>query len=121
MARTLIPAQSVAQNAGLPIVWTAVDQANGMFFINDGETVIMARNTDASPHAVTIDSVADQFGRVGDIVMTPVAESGVLDGIAVSSRLPTHLFNQAGTNNCNVDFASATGMWVAAISIAPRR
>lgn len=121
MARTNIPLQALPAIGGAAITWTAADQANGMYFVNDGDSILMVRNTDASPHATTVSSVADVYGRTGDLVATPVAISGSNDGIAMFSRLPAHLFNQPGTNNCNVDFASATGMSVAVVQVTPRR
>ena len=122
MSRTRLTPQTFTSTPGAAsVTWTAADQANGMVFANDGDTILMVRNTDASSHTCTIASVADHFGRIGDITMTAAAESGVNDGISVSSRLPAHLFNQPGTSDVNIDFTSGTGVMVAAVQIPPRR
>lgn len=117
MARTQITVQALPINGAAAVTFVSADAANGMFFVNDGDTQVMVRNTDASTHTVTIDSVADSAGRTGDIVTTVP----ITTGLVVSSRLSPALFNQLGTNNCNVDFSASTGMTIAVVQAAPRR
>lgn len=52
----------------LGFVFTACDNSNGNSFAITGTELLLVQNTDASnPHTITITSVADNFGRTGDI------------------------------------------------------
>lgn len=49
------------------LTMTAADVANGNQFTFEGKDLVIAYNSDASAHTVTISSVADPYGRTGDI------------------------------------------------------
>src|SRR4051812_47519213 len=116
MARTAIPIQTVPANGGgiAGLTFTAADQANGMQFPNDGRTLLLIKNTDASPHNVTVKSVPDRFQRSGDTIVAAPASTTV----SIAGPFQFELFQQT-TGVVNVDFASATGMTVAAVQLAP--
>ena len=51
----------------LNFAFTACDASNGNSFPITGRDILLVENSDASPHTITISSVADQFGRTQDI------------------------------------------------------
>lgn len=55
------------------ITWEAADVGSGNEFTLTGNEIILVRNTDASAHNVTLTSVADPFGRTGDISSESIA------------------------------------------------
>lgn len=115
MARTQIPVTTVARAAEGAVTFTAADAANGMFFNNDGRTVLLMKNADAASHTATIRSVPDENGRLGDIAVATAAGATNVSGV-----LPTALFNQttAGSlGQVNVDFDAGTSVTVAAIQL----
>ena len=64
---TYYPTTPLSANSA-DVVFAAGDATNGnSVAITNGKTLIMARNTDASAQTITIASVADSFGRKGDI------------------------------------------------------
>jgi hypothetical protein len=46
----------------LALTFTACDNTNGNSFLATGREIIIAQNTDSSPHAFTITPVADPYG-----------------------------------------------------------
>lgn len=77
MARTVIT-PSVAPG-GYPtagVVATPVASAASPtfnYFASTGKELLVATNTDSGPHTITIYSVADVFGRLGDITGESIA------------------------------------------------
>lgn len=50
------------------LVFTSTgDQPDRNVILSSGKTLVIAHNTDADPHTLTINSVADNLNRVGDI------------------------------------------------------
>ncbi|MBN9393437.1 MAG: hypothetical protein J0I20_35730 [Chloroflexi bacterium] len=112
MARTARAVQQVTRS-GLAATYSAPDASNGETIPNDGKTILHIKNTNGTPLTVTI------------------ATPGTVDGLAVADRtvtvpattgdrfigpFPTGTYNQPG-NVLNVDYSSATGATVAALSI----
>ena len=116
MARTAIAVQEIGLNAGATITWTNSDQANGMIFANDGRTVLLVKNGDASARVVTIASVADEAGRIGDQVPSVAAAATYCFG-----PLRPAWWSQRSTNQgcVLVDFAvgTPTTLQVAAVRL----
>jgi hypothetical protein len=110
MARTAIAVQQVQKNKSGALTFAAADQANGMSFPNDGNTILRVKNTSGSPINVTVASVACSHGRTSDIVQAVAATTGDVQ----IGPLDAPLFNQTG-GVVNVDFSAATGVTVAAI------
>jgi hypothetical protein len=52
------------QAGDLAITMTAMDATNGNSYQMTGKQVILFQNTDASAHTVTINSIADPYGRL---------------------------------------------------------
>jgi hypothetical protein len=84
MARTTIAAATpsslnTSTPTGLDAVaaGTAADTTNFNATPHSGKLLLIARNTDASAHHVTINSVADPFGRTGDVNADTIAANGV--------------------------------------------
>jgi hypothetical protein len=73
MAQTALTVTALKQNnyavqAGdLAVTMAALDNVNGNSFVATGREVLLINNSDASPHTITISSVADALGRTGDI------------------------------------------------------
>lgn len=72
------PAIPLAANSA-DLAWTAADTVNNMVIapLVAGKTLVLARNTGASAHTVTFTSVADPFGRTGDITAYSLAAGEV--------------------------------------------
>lgn len=51
------------QAGDLAVALAAMDAVNGNSFVATGAEILVFQNTDASPHTITITSVADQEGR----------------------------------------------------------
>lgn len=51
----------------LALAFAASDASNGNSFVASGKEIVVLYNSDSAPHTVTFDSVADGFGRTGDI------------------------------------------------------
>lgn len=69
----------------LTLASVAMDATNGNSFIWTGREVLVFLNTDASAHTITINSVADPFGRLDTSLTTysiPAVASGK-SGVAV--------------------------------------
>lgn len=81
----------------------AADPVNGNLFAITGDEILIAQNTDASPHSVTISSVADEEGRTGDITKSVAAGD-----IVIFQRIPTNGFRVANDGTCRVTAADAT-------------
>ena len=118
MPRTAIPIQEIANQSAIDnISWTAADAANNHEFENDGDTLLLAKCTDASGKTVTVVSVADEHGRSGDKAISVSATTGFSIG---GPFLPT-IWNGAGTNKTSVNVSAATGLSLAAVRIKRRR
>lgn len=115
MARTAIVTQVVDFQSGEDITFAAADQANGMTMENDGQSILLVKNDDASVKQVTIVSVKDELGRLGDIVKTVAATT-----IAVFAPTRAVGFNQRSGDDVGktqVDFDADTSVTVAVLKI----
>lgn len=110
MARTQLAVQTIVKNTGAPITFVAADNANGMYFINDGNTELLVVNGGGSACTVTVHSVSDPFGRTGDL--TPSVPASASESFPALDPL---LWNQPGSSEVNVDFSEGTSVTVAAI------
>lgn len=54
-------------HAGVTLTMTAADASNFNQFVANGNDLVVAHNTGAGGHTVTITSVADTYGRTKDI------------------------------------------------------
>jgi hypothetical protein len=80
MARTrLTPAEVPKTHPGGEVVytWTAADTSNQNDFLLTGRETLLIKNEDASSQDVTITSVADPYGRTGDLTVTVAASDEV--------------------------------------------
>lgn len=80
MARVLLtPTVAPGQYplAGVAVTETAADTTNFDMFVSTGKELLVAHNTDASSHTVTINSVADDKGRTGDITAESIAAGAI--------------------------------------------
>lgn len=101
----------------------AGDQSNGMAFKNDGRTILVVTNGDASAHKVKVTSVADpETGRTGDL-------GDLSAGITVGAG-KTEFFNFLDPGRFNqrtgdyagmvlVDMDDDTSMEFAAVQLSP--
>ena len=119
MARTVIPVQTLSKNDSAAITWTAADNANGNYFINDGKTILLAKNEGAGgARTVTIDAVSDPFGRAVDEEMTVAAFDTPEPGLNSSGFLDPVAWNQLGTGDLgrvHVDCDADTDLYLAAL------
>lgn len=77
MARTSLTPVSAPGSyaaAGTVFTWTAADATNGNAFTLTGKQLVLAYNSDtAAAHSVTVTSVADEYGRTGNITADSIA------------------------------------------------
>lgn len=95
MARTtLTPIASTSNYPTVPqlFAFTAGDVANGLQFTMSGKDLILIFNNDAAPQTVTINSVADPYGRTGDITAFSMAAGTYY----LAGPLPKLGYQQAG-------------------------
>ena len=115
MARTQIPVQTITKNTAAAAAFMDADGSNGMYFVNDGKTELLVQNGGGSSCTVTVHSVADPYGRTGDL--TPAVAAGALLSVPEMDAI---LFNQqlGGASVVEIDFSEATSVTVAAIQRA---
>jgi hypothetical protein len=122
MARTLIATNVIPRNGSLEaITWTPADATNQHYYVDAGDTVLMARNADATTKTVTVVSVADpELGRTGDKAMVvPAAVSGASGVVFFGLPTPT-AWRQPGGGKINVNVSASTNLQLAAIQITRR-
>lgn len=114
MARTAITIQTLpTTGAGdTDLAFTAADATNDMSFANDGKTLFFVKNASASPVTATVVSVADEYGRTGDLAFVVAAGK---TGVCGPFR-PQGIWNQS-TGLVHVDFAADTDITVAALKL----
>lgn len=74
--KTAAPA-SPYSGGGVALTMVAADAVNKNQFAASGNDLVIAHNAGASPATVTIKSVADPFGRVGDINAESIAAGAI--------------------------------------------
>jgi hypothetical protein len=95
---------------------TSSDETNGNYFVNtSGKIMLLAFNTNAgATRAFTVKSVADSYGRTGDLIITvPIS------GRYIAGPFAAAAFNQSdGTVNIDIGAGGTTDLkfWV----LAPR-
>ncbi len=97
---------------GAQVTETASDSANNMYFVNDGNTLLVVNNKSASGTAVvvTIPGVVDEHGRTNSIVETvAVGELRVFGPFPKSrwNELPGATDPPAGAVKVNLDTSDA--------------
>lgn len=102
------------QGADEDVTFTAGDETNDMYFVNEGLQFVLIDNGDAVPVVITFVSVADKFGRTQDLVVTVPATS-----IGMAGPFLPGIWNQSGTPNVNVDMVSDTSLTLAAVRFTP--
>lgn len=65
------------QPGDLTLTETACDNVNGNSFPHTGREILLVHNTNASSGTFSVTSVADQYGRTGDISAYSVAASAI--------------------------------------------
>lgn len=58
---------------GAAVTMTAADASNLNEFVASGKDLVVAHNTGGSAYTVTITSVADPYGRTGDVAAVSIA------------------------------------------------
>lgn len=118
MARDALAVQALAAHGGslADATFNAVTASNGSYFLNDGNVVLLCKNASGgASRTITVTSVADEWGRTGDVELT------VADGdIGVIGRFRPNLFNQIGAGDLGkvfVDYDDDTGLTIAAVSL----
>lgn len=116
MPRTSIAvATAVVQDGINPVPFVAADAANDMKFENTGREILIVRNSSGVAVQVTINSVADEAGRTGNIV-----ESVAAGNHAVFPFLRPAWWNQRSGSDqgtVTVDFDVDTAITVAVLRI----
>lgn len=107
--RVAIPPQSIVRNKCALVTFTAADATNDHKFLNDGNTELLVVNGGSGACALTVKSVADQYGRLGDLTLSVTPGHS-----AVVPSLDPTLFNQAD-GYVYVDIDEDTTVTLAAI------
>ena len=112
MARTLIPTNTVVR-AGIAPALTAGDDANEMYFVNDGRTFLYVLNTGGASTLtfITPGTVDDQ--TIGDraVVVAVHATQGMFIG-----PFPPNIYNQSD-GTVHVDINDATTLTLEAFRL----
>lgn len=56
---------------------TAEDTTNHSQFAASGQEIVLVQNTDVSSHTYTITSIADPYGRTGDVNAVSIAAGAI--------------------------------------------
>jgi hypothetical protein len=111
-----LPIQDAAQNGSIAeLTFTAADVGLVDEFVNDGRTIVIVANGDASPHTVTPAVSRDLGGMVAEAgapTSIPNGEQGFLGPFDIGT------FNTGGKVELTVD--AATSMTYAVVRL-PRR
>lgn len=112
MARTAITVQTIAVT-GLAPTYANADQANGMYFANDGNVFLHIKNTNAATRVITVATPATVAGMaIAELTYTIAATTGDV----MIGPFDTGVFNQSG-GIVHVDFSADTNVTVAAIKL----
>lgn len=118
MPRTAITVQSVSAFSALDdITFTAGDAANDHEFINDGRSVVVQKNTDATAKTSTI--IVPSSARVLDnsTLTIPLVSAGGGTELSISPILPQAIYNQSD-GTVHIDLTDATGVSFAVVSLS---
>ncbi len=67
MARTVLTPQNLGTKGGQSVLWADLDAGNLMQYQNTGREVFLVRVGTGGAATITVPSVADPYGRTGDI------------------------------------------------------
>jgi hypothetical protein len=115
MAETAITVQYIDSVHGGELedyTLTAADAANNMKFVNNGKTRLLIKNGHSSPLSVVVTSIADEYGRTGDLTITTTNAKE-----SIAGPFPKNLFNQSD-GTVVITIATDTNLLLAAISDA---
>jgi len=96
MARDTLSIQTIGSLASPEledVTFTAGVAANDLQFANDGDVLVLINNAGASPQDAVFSSVADPFGRTGDLTVSTANGE-----ISIAGPFPTALWNQSDGN-----------------------
>ena len=117
MARTALAVTDVPFQSGIAnISFTAVDQPNGNKFDNDGNTILIVKDTGGGNCTVTVRAVADEAGRSVDLVLVVPLTTG----IGIMGPFRAQWWNQRAAPDVGavgVDFSTGTGVTAAALRL----
>lgn len=109
MPRTALSVQQM-DISGLEPAYTAAN-ADGHSVANNGEMFLHVKNAAVTNITVTLVSIPDPWGRVGDrAVVVPAGKERMIGPI------PPLLFNQAD-GTVNVNFTAVTSVTIAAVRV----
>lgn len=116
MPRTVIPVQaSLPNTTAITPTFGATDSANNMMFLNDGQVFLYVKNASGASITVTLVSVPDPFGRLGDIITTvPAGADRIIPCVS------PNLFNQTvngDAGNVYVNFSASASVTVGAFKL----
>jgi hypothetical protein len=91
MSRTVIPIDISSDSGTVFVADTAANTTDGNYFINSGNEILFVENAGETSVTVTIDYVADRYGRDGTKTVSVAA--GVTKMIGPFAK---ELYNQPG-------------------------
>jgi len=109
LAKTTAPGPN--PTAGVAVTMTAEDASNHSQFAWTGSEVLIIQNSHAStPYTYTLTSVADPFGRTGDITTQAIAAGAihVIDSLSSLGWKQTNGMVYLEANNAAVKFGVIT-------------
>jgi hypothetical protein len=119
MARVEIPIQAPTSYKIDELTWTAADATNDHYFDNtSGRVTLLIRNDHTVAQVVTVISVADLYGRTGDLAPSVDPTGGGASSVGVVGPLPPAAFNQRGAGDLgrvHVDITDDTALSFAAV------
>lgn len=75
LTKTTVPGPN--PTAGTAVTMTAADTVNKEQFALTGKEIVVVQNTDTVSRTYTINSVADPYGRTGDITAASIAAGAI--------------------------------------------
>jgi len=89
---------------------TACDTANGNQFIAQGKDLVIIHNTGGSPYTVTINSIGDPYGRLGDLttISVPAGEYRIFGPVELTGWRQADGFVYLTASNVAVKFGIVT-------------
>ncbi len=104
MPRTAIPVDVVPRYGGAVVpTGVAADATNDHDVENNGQVILLFEQSGAATPTVDLISVADPYGRTGDVAITMPAISGSVPGKVAAGPFAPPLWNQGGGSKMHVD------------------
>ena len=118
MARSLIPSNDLPLDGKLnSLTYVAADATNNHYYVDDGNSILVAITGDSASKTVTVVSTADALGRTGDQVLTVPANDTNNDGVSFFGIPSGSGWRQSGTNQINVNVSAATKTKLAVLRV----